>query len=39
MWLPDTNAWIALANQCIVVTHNVREFRRIQGLSIEDWEE
>ena len=31
-------ASIALANNLILVTHNVREFRRIEGLKIEDWE-
>ena len=29
---------IALANNLILVTHNVREFSRIEGLKIEDWE-
>jgi|SRR5690242_2383968 len=28
----------ALAHQLILVTHNTREFGRIPGLSIEDWE-
>jgi tRNA(fMet)-specific endonuclease VapC len=27
----------ALANNLILVTHNQREFRRIEGLKIEDW--
>jgi len=31
-------AAIALANNLILVTHNVREFSRVQGLQIEDWE-
>ena len=31
-------AAIALANQLTLVTHNVREFSRVSGLSIEDWE-
>lgn len=31
-------ASIALANNLILVTHNVREFSRISGLQIEDWE-
>ena len=29
---------IALANNLILVTHNTREFSRIEGLIIEDWE-
>jgi tRNA(fMet)-specific endonuclease VapC len=32
-------AAIALVHSLIVVTHNVREFGRIEGLQIEDWEE
>jgi predicted nucleic acid-binding protein len=32
-------AAIALANDLILVTHNVREFSRVEGLRIEDWEE
>lgn len=31
-------ASIALANNLILVTHNVGEFSRVQGLQIEDWE-
>lgn len=31
-------AAIALANNLIVVTHNVHEFSRVEGLMIEDWE-
>ncbi|MDY6803698.1 MAG: type II toxin-antitoxin system VapC family toxin [Cyanobacteriota bacterium] len=31
-------ASIALANNLILVTHNVREFSRVEGLTIEDWE-
>lgn len=30
-------AGTALANQATLVTHNVKEFRRIEQLSIEDW--
>ena len=30
-------ASIAKANKLIVVTHNVKEFRRISNLDIEDW--
>jgi hypothetical protein len=29
---------IALANGLTVVTHNTREFRRMPGLLVEDWE-
>jgi len=32
-------AAIALVNKLILVTHNTREFSRIEGLIIEDWEE
>jgi len=31
-------AAIALANDLILVTHNVKEFQRIKGLKFEDWE-
>lgn len=31
-------AAIALANDLILVTHNVAEFNRVGGLKIEDWE-
>lgn len=31
-------AAIALANGLTLVTHNVREFERVDGLAIEDWE-
>ena len=31
-------AAIALTNGCTLVTHNVSEFSRVQGLLIEDWE-
>ncbi|BCM92250.1 tRNA(fMet)-specific endonuclease VapC [Abditibacteriota bacterium] len=31
-------ASIALANNLTLVTHNTREFGRINGLKIEDWE-
>ena len=31
-------AAIALANNLILVTHNIREFERVTGLQIEDWE-
>jgi tRNA(fMet)-specific endonuclease VapC len=29
---------IALANNLILVTHNTREFERVQELQLEDWE-
>lgn len=31
-------AAIALANDLTLVTHNTREFSRVEGLQIEDWE-
>jgi tRNA(fMet)-specific endonuclease VapC len=31
-------AAIALANNLTLVTHNTREFERVDGLQIEDWE-
>jgi len=31
-------AAIALVNNLILVTHNTREFQRVEGLQIEDWE-
>ncbi|MBO1347056.1 MAG: type II toxin-antitoxin system VapC family toxin [Hormoscilla sp. GUM202] len=31
-------AAIAMANNLTLVTHNVREFNRVEGLQIEDWE-
>jgi tRNA(fMet)-specific endonuclease VapC len=31
-------AAIALANDLALVTHNTREFERVDGLQIEDWE-
>jgi tRNA(fMet)-specific endonuclease VapC len=31
-------AAIALANQLTLVTHNVDEFSRISGLTVEDWQ-
>ena len=30
-------AAIALANDLIVVTHNVKEYSRVKGLEVEDW--
>jgi len=32
-------AAIALVHDAIVITHNTREFSRVDGLNIEDWEE
>lgn len=31
-------AAIALANDCVLVSHNLGEFSRIAGLKLEDWE-
>jgi tRNA(fMet)-specific endonuclease VapC len=31
-------AAIAIANDVMLVTHNAREFRRVKGLRLEDWE-
>lgn len=31
-------AAIALTRRLILVTHNTKEFERVKGLSIEDWE-
>ncbi len=31
-------AAIALANNLTLVTHNTREFERVEGLQVEDWE-
>lgn len=30
-------ASIAVANRLTVVTHNVREFSRVEGLTVQDW--
>jgi tRNA(fMet)-specific endonuclease VapC len=30
-------AGTALAHQATLITHNVREFRRVRGLSVADW--
>lgn len=40
MPIGGNDLWIAshaLAEQAVLVTHNVREFERIEGLVIEDW--
>ena len=29
---------IALANNLIIATHNTREFSRVEGLRLEDWD-
>ena len=31
-------AAIALVNNLTLITHNTREFERVDGLQIEDWE-
>ena len=31
-------AAIAVAHQVTLVTHNTREFQRVEGLQIDDWE-
>lgn len=31
-------ASIALANNLTLITHNTREFSRVEGLQLEDWE-
>jgi tRNA(fMet)-specific endonuclease VapC len=31
-------AAIAIANKSILITHNTREFQRVNGLEIVDWE-
>jgi len=31
-------ASIALANNLVLVTHNINEFSRVDGLQLEDWE-
>ena len=30
-------AAIALANSCMLVTHNTGEFSRVSGLTVDDW--
>jgi len=30
-------AGTALANRAVLITHNVREFRRVRGLQVADW--
>jgi tRNA(fMet)-specific endonuclease VapC len=29
---------IAIVNNLTLVTHNTREFERVEGLQVEDWE-
>ncbi len=31
-------AAIPIANGCTLVTHNTAEFRRVQGLLLDDWQ-
>ena len=31
-------AAIALAHESVLITHNTREFKRVTGLKVEDWE-
>jgi len=31
-------AAIALVNESVLITHNTREFKRVAGLKVEDWE-
>jgi len=31
-------AAIALAHESVLITHNTREFNRVTGLKVEDWE-
>jgi len=31
-------AAIALVHEFILITHNTREFKRVTGLKVEDWE-
>jgi len=26
-----------IANGCILITHNVKEFKKVNGLKVEDW--
>lgn len=35
--LDNLIAGTALANECILVTHNSKEFKRIKGLKVVDW--
>jgi tRNA(fMet)-specific endonuclease VapC len=36
--MPSHLAPIALTHDLTIVTHNTREFSRVDGLKIEDWE-
>jgi tRNA(fMet)-specific endonuclease VapC len=31
-------AAIAVVHGAILITHNIREFKRVEGLAYEDWE-
>ena len=31
-------AAVAIANDLVLVTHNLREFERVDGLRLEDWQ-
>ena len=37
-WDPESKLYIGFVPG-VVVTHNTREFSRVEGLKIEDWEQ